>query len=319
MIILTGASGFIGSCMLKKLNDEGYKDIIIVDNFKKNKEKNLLNKKFIKKIDRDSFFITFKKFNDIEFIIHVGAITNTFENNLDLLRKYNIEYSKKIWNICTKYNIPLIYISSAATYGDGKFGYSDNIEIINSLKPLNPYGDSKNIFDKWVIKQEKTPPFWYGLKFFNVFGPNEYHKNMMASVIYHSYNQIKNNNKIKLFKSYNNNYKDGEQLRDFIYVKDVIDIMYYIFKNKPISDIYNVGTGESRTFIDLSKSIFKSLNLNDNIEFIDMPIEIKDKYQYYTKADISKLRSIGYNKEFTSLENAINDYIQNYLIDNNVY
>ena len=319
MIILTGASGFIGSCMLKKLNDEGYKDIIIVDNFKKNKEKNLLNKKFIKKIDRDSFFITFKKFNDIEFIIHVGAITNTFENNLDLLRKYNIEYSKKIWNICTKYNIPLIYISSAATYGDGKFGYSDNIEIINSLKPLNPYGDSKNIFDKWVIKQDKTPPFWYGLKFFNVFGPNEYHKNKMASVIYHSYNQIKNNNKIKLFKSYNSNYKDGEQLRDFIYVKDVIDIMYYIFNNKPVSDIYNVGTGESRTFIDLSKSIFKSLNLNDDIEFIDIPNEIKEKYQYYTKADISKLRNIGYDKELTTLEIAINDYIQNYLIDNNVY
>lgn len=315
MIIVTGAAGFIGSCMIGKLNSEGYTDIILVDDFTKTeKDNNLKNKKYFKKIDRMDFL---KSQNDdtIDFVIHIGARTDTTETNVDIFNTLNLNYSKSIWNYCVKNKLPLIYISSAATYGNGEYGYDDNISL-SKLKPLNLYGESKNNFDKWVLSQSETPPNWYGLKYFNVFGPNEYHKSRMASVVFHAYNQIIETNQVKLFSSCNDEYDDGEQLRDFIYVKDVIDVMYFLLKNKPTSGIYNLGTGKARSFISLATAVFKALNKNSVIEFIDIPDDIKYKYQYFTEAKMDKLRSIGYTKPFYTLESAIDDYIKNYLSKN---
>lgn len=314
MIIVTGALGFIGSYMIDKLNQEGYNDIILIDDFSKN-QYNIEKLKFNTKINIDAFDSCSNFINDIEFVFHIGARTDTAEFNKDIFNKLNLNYSKHVWNFCTKYNIPLIYASSAATYGDGEFGYDDNdLSLINKFKPLNPYGESKNDFDKWVLEQDKTPPNWYGLKFFNVFGPNEYHKGRMASVVFHSYEQILKNNKVLLYKSHNTNYEDGKQKRDFIYVKDVVDVMFFLMKNKPKSSIYNLGTGKARTFLDLVTAVFKSLNKKVNIEFIDTPIDIRDKYQYFTEANMNKLKSIGYDKQFYTLEDAIYDYVNNYLI-----
>lgn len=315
MIVITGALGFIGSCMIKKLNDEGYTNIFLVDDFSKRKKAlNIKDKLYYDIFDRNTFFSSNYYANKIDFIFHIGARTDTTEFDKNVFDKLNLEYSKNVWNYCTKNKIPLIYVSSAATYGDGKLGYDDQ-DSPTIYTPLNPYGESKNEFDKWVLEQKKTPPNWYGLKFFNVFGPNEYHKDRMASVVFHSYNQISQDGKVKLFKSHNTNYKDGEQLRDFIYVKDVIDVMFFIMNNKPKSDIYNLGTGKSRTFIDLVNAVFNSLNITPNIEFIDTPIDIRDKYQYFTEAKMNKLYSIGYIKSFYSLEKAVNDYVKNYLIE----
>jgi len=224
-----------------------------------------------------------------------------------------LNYSKKIWNQCIEYGIPLVYASSGATYGLGEHGYSDSHEIVEKLKPLNPYGDSKNDFDKWALKQEREPYFWAGLKFFNVYGPNEYHKGRMASVIFHAFNQIHGNGKVKLFRSHNPEYKDGEQLRDFIYVRDVVDVCIFLMETRKHSGLYNLGTGKARTFLALAKSTFNALDLEPNIEFIDTPEDIRDKYQYYTQAEMDKLRSIGYEKEFTSLEEGVEDYVKHYL------
>jgi ADP-L-glycero-D-manno-heptose 6-epimerase len=226
----------------------------------------------------------------------------------------NINYSKEIWNLCANNRIPLVYASSAATYGLGEYGYKDDHEIIEKLKPLNPYGESKNEFDKWVLKQNHTPPFWAGLKFFNVYGPNEYHKGRMASVIFHAFNQIQEKGQVKLFRSHNPNYKDGEQLRDFVYVKDVTEVCMFLMKEKPASGIYNLGSGKARTFLDLAKNTFYALGKEPNIEFIDTPMDIRDKYQYFTEADMNKLINAGYNKAFTSLEDGVKDYVQNYLL-----
>jgi ADP-L-glycero-D-manno-heptose 6-epimerase len=318
MIVVTGAAGFIGSCMVGKLNSEGHTDIILVDDFNKSeKDNNLKNKKYLKKIDRTEFLklLSPNDKNDVEFFVHIGARTDTTETNVEIFNELNLNYSKSIWNYCVKNKIPLIYISSAATYGNGEYGYDDNISL-SKLKPLNLYGESKNNFDKWVLTQTETPPNWYGLKYFNVFGPNEYHKSRMASVVFHAYNQIIETKQVKLFSSNNDDYDDGEQLRDFIYVKDVIDVMYFLLKNKPTSGIYNLGTGKARTFISLVTAVFKALNKNTVIQFIDIPDDIKYKYQYFTEAKMDKLRSIGYTKPFYTLESAIDDYIKNYLSKN---
>jgi ADP-L-glycero-D-manno-heptose 6-epimerase len=318
MIVVTGAAGFIGSCMVGKLNSEGHTDIILVDDFNKSeKDNNLKNKKYLKKIDRTEFLklLSPNDKNDVEFFVHIGARTDTTETNVEIFNELNLNYSKSIWNYCVKNKIPLIYISSAATYGNGEYGYDDNISL-SKLKPLNLYGESKNNFDKWVLTQTETPPNWYGLKYFNVFGPNEYHKSRMASVVFHAYNQIIETKQVKLFSSNNDDYDDGEQLRDFIYVKDVIDVMYFLLKNKPTSGIYNLGTGKARTFISLVTAVFKALNKNIVIQFIDIPDDIKYKYQYFTEAKMDKLRSIGYTKPFYTLESAIDDYIKNYLSKN---
>jgi ADP-L-glycero-D-manno-heptose 6-epimerase len=315
MIVVTGAAGFIGSNMVQKLNNEGYTNLILVDKFDNHdKNKNLIDKKFSEKIDRENF-VSWLKDNgaNVSYVFHIGARTDTTEFDTSIFDKLNINYSKDLWNICRNFNIPFLYASSAATYGMGEFGYNDDHAIVEKLKPLNPYGDSKNNFDKWVLKQDSTPPFWVGLKFFNVYGPNEYHKGRMASVIFHAYKQINEKGAMKLFRSHNPEYRDGEQKRDFIFVKDLIDVLFFFMKNQENSGIYNLGTGTARTFLDLVKATFKAMNIEENIGFIDTPEDIRDKYQYFTEARMTKLRDAGYTKPFTSLENGINDYVVNYL------
>ncbi|TMI96233.1 MAG: ADP-glyceromanno-heptose 6-epimerase [Bacteroidetes bacterium] len=330
VILVTGAAGFIGSCVVGYLNRKGYHNIIIVDEFDdENKKPNYEDKKIIARVDRNELF---DWLNDhpmkIDLVFHLGARTDTTEFDYAILEKLNVDFSKKIWKYCTEKNIPLVYASSAATYGDGELGYKDDHELPYKLNPLNPYGKSKNEFDKWAIgkSQEPTagsrklaPPFWAGLKFFNVYGPNEYHKGRMASVIFHSFNQIKSSGKVKLFRSHKSGYKDGEQLRDFVYVKDVVDICYWLMNEKPASGLYNLGTGKARTFKDLVTAIFKSLGKEPVIEFIDTPLDIRDKYQYFTEADMNKLRNAGYKEDFYSLEEGVETYAKNFLIDKKYY
>jgi ADP-L-glycero-D-manno-heptose 6-epimerase len=315
MIVITGAAGFIGSCLAKALNNQGYFDLVLVDDFsREEKSKNYENKKYGLLVERGDFHAWLKENHKLTyFIFHIGARTDTTEFDKSIFDELNVDYSQQIWNACVEYGIPLVYASSAATYGLGEHGYNDNHQIVEELEPLNPYGVSKNDFDKWALAQEKQPYFWAGLKFFNVYGPNEYHKGRMASVIFHAFNQIQKNGEVKLFRSHNPEYKDGEQLRDFIYVKDLIDVCLFLMKTKKHSGLYNLGTGKARTFFDLAKSTFRALDLEPNISFIDTPEDIRDKYQYFTEANMTKLRSIGYEKEFTSLEDGVKDYVQNYL------
>ena len=315
MIIVTGAAGFIGSCLVSRLNQAGYTDLILVDDFSfPEKNKNLIEKQFFAKIERIQLFDWLADNNpEIDFVYHIGARTDTTEFNKEIFDELNELYSQKIWNYCTLKNIPLVYASSAATYGLGEYGYSDDHALISKLVPLNPYGDSKNNFDKWVLTQTKSPPFWAGLKFFNVYGPNEYHKGRMASVIFHTYNQIQEKGTMRLFRSHNADYKDGEQLRDFIYVKDLIEVCIFLKDKSPESGIYNLGSGKARTFLDLATNTFHSLNLNPSISFVDTPEDIRDKYQYFTEADMSKLVSAGYTKPFHTLEEGVKDYVGNYL------
>jgi len=316
MMVVTGAAGFIGSCLIQRLNELNFKFIIAVDHFDNpEKKKNLENKIIQEYVDRDDFFDWLDKNNThIEFIFHIGARTDTTEFDKTIFDKLNVDYSQKIWKACVAYQIPLIYASSAATYGNGEFGYDDNENIIPKLKPLNPYGDSKNDFDIWALKQEKKPFFWAGLKFFNVYGPNEYHKGRMASVIFHAYNQIKATGKMKLFRSHKAEYTDGGQMRDFVYVKDVCHVITFLMRHRKNSGIYNLGSGKARTFLDLAKNTFKNMHVAEDISFIDTPLDIRDKYQYFTEANMSKLLGIGYSQGFHSLEEGIEDYVQNYLI-----
>lgn len=316
MIVVTGAAGFIGSCMLRKLNNEKITDIVIVDDFSKTeKSNNYSYSKFSLKIDREDFIEWFKEnANQIDGVYHLGARTDTTEFDWNVFVKLNLEYTQNIWEICAENNIPMVYASSAATYGEGENGYDDDLNLISKLKPLNPYGRSKQEFDLWALSQDKKPPFWAGLKFFNVYGPNEYHKNRMASVIFHSFNQIVATNKVKLFRSHRADYKDGQQMRDFVYVKDVVDVLFYLMTNKPQSSIYNLGSGKARSFYDLVSATFSAMGKEVNIEYIDIPIDIRDKYQYFTEASMSKLKSAGYNNQFYSLEEGVKDYVQNYLM-----
>lgn len=315
MIVVTGAAGFIGSCLIGKLNQEGFKDIIAVDKFgDEAKMKNLENKDIKELVERSNFIDWLEKHQDrVEFIFHLGARTDTAEFDYELLDELNTAYSKAVWQRCIDYQIPLVYASSAATYGLGELGYDDNHSIIPDLKPLNPYGESKNDFDKWVLKQEKTPFFWAGLKFFNVYGPNEYHKSRMASVIMHAFNQISSTEAMKLFRSHNPEFKDGEQMRDFVYVKDVVDVCYFLMHHRKDSAIYNLGSGKARTFLDLVRATFNAMDKPESISFIDTPEDIRDKYQYFTEANMDKLKSIGYEQPFTSLEDGVKDYVQGYL------
>lgn len=314
-ILLTGAAGFIGSYLLGYLNRKGYEQIIIVDDFSRtDKESNFNTKKFNAKVERDELFAWLTKENPaIDFVFHLGARTDTTEFDYAVHQKLNVEYSKKIWNYCTVKRIPLVYASSAATYGSGELGYSDSHEIVEKLHPLNPYGISKNEFDKWALAQNSSPSAWAGLKFFNVYGPNEYHKGRMASVIFHAYNQILATGKVKLFKSHRTDFDDGQQLRDFIYVEDVAKVCFWLMNNKISSGLYNLGTGEARTFEDLVRATFAGMDKEPVIEYIDMPEDIKDKYQYFTEADMTKLISAGYDKPFFSLEEGVSDYVRSYL------
>ena len=321
MIIVTGAAGFIGSCLVSRLNEEGHEDLLLVDDFSnENKNHNLEGKKYIDRIDREEFLEWFSEHaKEIKVVFHIGARTDTTEFDKSIFDKLNLNYSKAIWKVCTEFQIPLIYASSAATYGLGEFGYEDDHAIVSKLKPLNPYGESKNDFDKWVLNQKTFPPHWYGLKFFNVYGPNEFHKGRMASVIFHAFNQISTSAAMKLFRSHNPDYKDGEQLRDFIYVKDVIEVCLFLSKKLPTSGLYNLGTGKARSFLDLAKNTFKAMQKEENISFVDTPIDIRDKYQYFTEANMTKLKNAGYKKDFYSLEDGITDYVQNYLKEKKHY
>ena len=315
MIVITGAAGFIASFLAQELNKAGKIDLVLVDDFsRKDKESNHKSIQCHSRIERTEFIDWFSQnCNEIEFVFHLGARTDTTEMDYSIHEELNLEYSKSIWDICSNHKIPLIYASSAATYGIGENGYSDNHEIVYKLKPLNPYGDSKNNFDKWVLQEEVQPPFWAGLKFFNVYGPNESHKGRMASVIYHAFHQIKSTGKMNLFRSHNSKYKDGEQLRDFIYVKDVVKICLFLYKNQNHSGLFNVGTGKAETFKALVENTFEALNMECQINYIDTPEDIRDKYQYFTEADMSKLESVGYNEPFFSLKEGVQDYIQHYL------
>lgn len=329
-IVVTGAAGFIGSCLVGFLNNEGYENLILVDDFSHSeKEANLEKKIFSKKIEREKFFNWLQAQNpNIDFIFHIGARTDTTEFDYSVHKRLNVEYSKKVWDYCCGNKVPLVYASSAATYGAGELGYNDDESIITDLKPLNPYGVSKNEFDKWALRQvqeDNAPSAWAGLKFFNVYGPNEYHKARMASVIFHSYNQIIKNGFVKLFKSHKEEYKDGEQLRDFIYVKDVLKICFWFLEcwekdaNTFISGIYNVGTGTARTFDNLVKATFAGLDKKSQIKYIDMPEDIRNTYQYFTEADMHKIKAAGYTQPFYSLENGVDDYVRNYLSKRKYY
>jgi ADP-L-glycero-D-manno-heptose 6-epimerase len=318
MIIVTGAAGFIGSNLVSLLNSQGIQKIVLVDAFDNEvKNKNLHNKDYIARIHRDDFF-TWLELNhqEVKFIFHLGARTNTAEFDKAIFDKLNLNYSISVFKACSRFGIPLIYASSAATYGLGESGYLDDHSLVKELKPLNPYGESKNEFDKWVLGQTETPPFWAGLKFFNVYGPNEFHKGRMASVIFHAFGQIKQSGKMNLFRSHKQGIPDGGQKRDFIYVKDVVSVILYLHKNRPESGIFNLGTGKARTFLDLTVNTFKALDLEPQISFIDTPEDIREKYQYFTEAKMEKLHSTGYNKPFYTLEEGIEDYVRNYLMGN---
>ena len=324
MVVITGAAGFIGSVVAGELNNKGRNDLVLVDDFsKREKERNYINLKYDALVARNDFFTWFKDNHvDVDFVVHLGARTDTTEFDWNVFQELNVDYTKTIFSLCADYQIPMVYASSAATYGDGELGYDDSHEVVERLQPLNPYGRSKNEVDKWILKQEKQPPFWAGLKFFNVYGPNEYHKGRMASVIFHSFNQIKATGKVKLFRSHRPDFADGQQLRDFIYVKDIADVIYFMISqqvNKSTSQsvksgLYNLGTGKARSFYDLAANTFKAMGKDVDIEFIDIPEDIRDKYQYFTEANMTKLREAGYDKEFTSLEDGVMDYVKNYLM-----
>lgn len=322
MIVVTGASGFIGSCLVTRLNEDRFFDLVLVDDFNglsdnalhEKTGRNYLGKKYTTLVDRMDLPVWLKENEDqVDFVFHIGARTDTTLFDKAIFDRLNLDYTKELWNICAEYAIPFVYASSAATYGDGEFGYSDDHAGIPKLRPLNPYGESKNDFDVWALQQRNSPFFWAGLKFFNVYGPNEYHKGRMASVIFHAYHQIAEKGGMKLFRSHNPAYTDGGQMRDFIYVKDLIEVCYFLMHHRKNSGIYNLGSGKARTFLDLANATFKAMNVNPNISFIDTPEDIREKYQYFTEADMSKLKAIGYTKEFTSLEDGVQDYVANFL------
>lgn len=322
MILITGGAGFIGSVLAKQLNVLGHTDLVIVDKLEDSiKWKNLRGIKYLDYIHADELFNG--DYDDLiaqtDLIFHMGACSSTTEKNMDFLMKNNVAYSQALFRFAATKNIPFIYASSAATYGAGEFGYNDNHDGISQLMPLNPYGYSKQLVDEWILKEEAKPDHWFGLKFFNVYGPNEYHKEEMRSLVHKSFEQIKANGKVKLFKSHRPEFKDGEQLRDFIYVKDVVGAMIELADPEKAehSGIYNLGTGVARSFLDLTKATFKSMGIAPNIEFIDMPEALRGQYQYYTQAEVAKLMNALPGFEFTSLEEGISDYVQNYLMKAN--
>jgi ADP-L-glycero-D-manno-heptose 6-epimerase len=323
-LVVTGAAGFIGSCLTGYLNEMGFEQLILVDEFSRlDKVNKLKGKKFIHRVERDDFFswLELKK-PDVGFVFHLGARTDTTEFDYAVHNRLNFEYSQRIWDYCMMKQVPLVYASSAATYGFGDLGYNDDHELPFLLEPLNAYGMSKNEFDKWALRQHSHPPFWAGLKFFNVYGPNEYHKSRMASVIWHAFNQIKQNGIVKLFKSHRPDFQDGQQLRDFIYVKDILKVCFWLMENFDrisLNGLFNLGTGRARTFEDLVNATFSGAGLPAQIQYIDMPEDIRDKYQYFTEARMDKLISAGYREPFYSLEAGVSDYVKNYLSNLNYY
>ncbi len=323
MIVLTGVSGFIGSCMLGRLNTSVYGDAIVaVDDFYRHfNNPNTHGKSARKWLHRDLLGDWLEQTSEsVEAVIHLGARTDTTLMDTEIFRVLNVDYTKRIWNICTEKSIPLIYASSAATYGDGSKGFVDDHASLADLQPLNPYGDSKHDFDTWALAQEKTPPFWIGCKFFNVYGPNEYHKGRMASVVFHTFRQISETGGMRLFRSHRPDFADGHQSRDFIYITDILDMLFFFLEHRQAaSGIYNFGTGKARTFLDLARNTFRAMHVPENISYIDTPEDIRDSYQYFTEADMHKIRMCGYEKPFTSLEDGISDYVTQYLTGQKYY
>lgn len=316
MIIVTGAAGFIGSCMVSRLlQEDPAADIAVVDDFgRADKEGNLEGKVIRERIPRDQFPGRFDRMApEVRAVIHLGARTDTTEKDKAIFDALNVHYSQEIWKVCARHGIPLIYASSAATYGGGEHGYSDDHAGIPALHPLNPYGDSKQTFDLWALEQAEAPPFWAGIKFFNVYGPNEYHKGRMASVVWHAWRQIRKTGRMRLFRSHRAGIADGEQQRDFIYIRDVVDVLHFLLREQPASGIYNLGTGQARSFLDLTRATFAALGLAPEIDFMDTPEDIRDTYQYFTQAEMGKLLAAGYVRPFTSLEDGVYDYVANYL------
>ena len=318
MIIVTGGAGFIGSNLINFLGSQNSQEIVSVD-WKNNENKHYFKNRNLKKVSPDNLknFLDENK-TSVKLVIHLGAITSTTETNAKLIIENNINLSLFIWSWCVENKKRLIYASSAATYGNGLNNFDDHEKnnYLSKLIPLNLYGWSKHLFDKFIINQKKQPPQYIGLKFFNVYGPNEFHKSEMRSIILKIFQKVSNNQTVKLFKSHHPKFKDGEQMRDFIYVKDVINIIKWFIDNKNINGIFNVGTGKPRSFNDLAISVFKNSNIKTKIKYIDTPKNIREQYQYFTKANIKKLRNTGYKEKFFSLEDGIKDYIRNHLIVN---
>jgi len=326
MIILTGGGGMIGSMIAWHLNTQmNFDDFVIVDDLiNKQQENNFNKRKFIEYIEKDDLkkYLSDKK--NVSAVIHMGAISATTESNFNRLLQSNIRFSQALWHWCAENKVPFIYASSAATYGDGSVGYDDNEPELDKLSPLNAYGYSKHFFDRWVqlelSKNQPTPPQWCGLKFFNVYGPNEYHKGRMASVVFHSFNQFKETNQIKLFKSEHPSYADGMQVRDFIYVKDAVKIIIFFLNNNNFSGLYNAGTGNAETFKALAEAVLiNTKGQPDDIKYIEMPNDLKGKYQYYTQATMNKINSIGFNDNFMNLKEGVTDYLENYLLTSDRY
>lgn len=317
MILITGGAGFIGSALVHELNLLGETDIVVADRFESGaKWKNLRGAKFCNFIYADDLFDWIKTLKTVKpkFIFHLGACSSTTEMDMDFLWENNVQYSKQLFQWASLKNIPMLYASSAATYGDGEQGYSDDHKKIDTLRPLNPYGWSKQVFDQWVLKQnKKTPPFYAGIKFFNVYGPNENHKEDMRSLVNKAFDQIKEKKEVRLFKSHRPDFKDGEQLRDFIYVKDVCRALLLFYQNKKLgasqSGIYNLGTGKAHSFLELVQGVFSALQLPPRIQYIDMPDTIRDQYQYFTEAKMDKFHKVFKNFKFTPLSHAVNDYV----------
>jgi ADP-L-glycero-D-manno-heptose 6-epimerase len=331
MIVVTGSAGFIGSAFVWKLNEQGHKDILLVDEFELgDKWKNVVKRQFTNIIHKNDFLHMLSTDEStasaVTAVVHMGACSSTTERDVDYLIKNNIHYSMELFKFCADRNIPYIYASSAATYGNGENGDEDNMDSIEQLRPINAYGWSKQVMDEWALKQKKTPSYWAGLKFFNVYGPNEYHKGSMMSLVCKAVPQIKDQGFLKLFKSYKDGIGHGEQKRDFVYVKDVVDVMYYLLDaslkgdKKVSSGIFNLGCGEARSFADLGRATFSAMDIESKFEWIEMPEAIRGQYQYFTEASLENLRSkTGYDGKFHSLEEGVTDYVQNYLLKEDPY
>lgn len=321
MIIITGGAGFIGSAVAWGLNEKGIEDLLIVDNLNHSEKwKNLVNRKYLDYVHRSDFLhrLEASEYKDVEAIIHMGACSSTTERDADFLFENNLRYSTRIAQYALKHGIRMINASSAATYGDGKNGFSDNPATLDQLKPLNMYGYSKHRFDLWAVKTGAMDKL-VSLKFFNVFGPNEYHKGDQSSVVFKAVHQVRENGCIKLFKSYHKDYEDGGQRRDFVYVKDCVDIILWFMETPAVNGLFNVGTGKDRSWNALANAVFQAMNRKTDIKYIDMPVQLRDRYQYFTQARMENLRSKNYPVQFHALEAAISDYVQNYLMTDDPY